>query len=104
MPVDFRECVASIKQNKAKIQEIKNIAEEKRTDNDVIELEKTQLVLEKLYEVKESILDRYLQYLSSIIRQRHFKITLFKYLKDGKEIFYLDSSSHAMFFAAKQLQ
>lgn len=27
MPVDFRECVASIKQNKVKIQEIKNITE-----------------------------------------------------------------------------
>ena len=46
----------------------------------------------------------YLQHLSSIIRQRHFKITLSKYLKDDKEIFCLDSSSHAMFFAAKQLQ
>lgn len=104
MPVDFRECVASIKQNKAKIQEIKNIAEEKRTDNDVLELEKAQSDLEKLFDVKEAILDRYLQYLSSIIRQRHFKITLSKYLKDDKEIFCLDSSSHAMFFAAKQLQ
>lgn len=104
MPVDFRECVASIKQNKAKIQEIKNIAEEKRTDNDVLELEKAQSDLEKLYDVKEAILDRYLQHLSSIIRQRHFKITLSKYLKDDKEIFCLDSSSHAMFFAAKQLQ
>lgn len=104
MPVDFRECVASIKQNKAKIQEIKNIAEEKRTDNDVLELEKAQSDLEKLFDVKEAILDRYLQYLSSIIRQRHFKITLSKYLTDDKEIFCLDSSSHAMFFAAKQLQ
>lgn len=104
MPVDFRECVASIKQNKAKIQEIKNIAEEKRTDNDVLELEKAQSDLEKLFDVKEAILDRYLQYLSSIIRQRHFKITLSKYLKDDKEIFCLDSSSHVMFFAAKQLQ
>lgn len=104
MPVDFRECVASIKQNKAKIQEIKNLAEEKRTDNDVLELEKAQSELERLYEVKESILDQYLQHLSSIIRQRHFKITLSKYLKDDKEIFRLDSSSHAMFFAAKQLQ
>lgn len=104
MPDNFRECVASIKQNKEKIQEIKNIAEEKRTDNDVLELEKAQSDLEKLYDVKETILERYLQQLASIIRHRNFKITLSKYLKDGKEIFCLDSSSHAMFFATKQLQ
>lgn len=104
MPTDFRECVTDIKQNKTKIQEIKDIAEEKRTDDEVMELEKAQTELERLYESKESILDQYLNYLSSTIRQRHFKITLTKYIKDGKEIFYLDSSSHAMFFAAKQLQ
>lgn len=104
MPLEFRDCVIKIKQTRAKIQAIKNISIEKRTKDNLLELENLQLDLENLYQTKEDILESYLENLSLQIRSTQLQITLSKYFKDRKEIFYLDYSSHAKFFAVKQLQ
>lgn len=103
MPLEFRNCVIKIKQTRAKIQAIKNISLEKRTEDNLLELERLQLDLDNFYQIKEDILESYLENLSLQIRGAQFQITLSKYFKDRKEIFYLDYSSHAKFFAVKQL-
>ena len=100
MPAEYQDLVDKIKECRAKIKELK----QKEDEISIAELATKQTCLKQLQQDKTQCLLDYLTQLSIDVNKPSFRFNLSKFLMSGKELFTIDTTTHAAMFAVKQLQ